>query len=139
MRGVEGERGQAALLLVGILLIAFAVAGVATDIARAGLLRRTLQSEADAAASAAASQLDRELYYSSGGADRYLDPGRARSRALLALDRRSGVLPLRVTATKEEVRVSVTGYVRTSLLRVIGIRRLTVTARAMAEPVFGEG
>ena len=138
MRGARGEEGQAALLVIGMLLVAFAVAGVAVDIARAGLLRRTLQSSADAAASVAASELDRERYYASGGVEESLDPERARSRALITLRGRPDVRPVAITATTGEVRVSVAGRVRTSLLRVIGIRQLTVTARAVAEPVFGE-
>lgn len=139
MRRLRGESGQASLLLIGMLLVAFAVTGVAVDIARSSLLRRTLQSAADSAASVGASQLDRGRYYASGGTDRFLEPGAARTRALVALRARPDISPLAVTATNGEVRVSVAGHVRTSLLRVIGIRRLTVTAHAVAEPVFGEG
>lgn len=135
---VRGENGQTLLLVIGLVLVACAVTGVTVDIARAGLLRRTLQSAADAAASVGASQLDREGYYASGGSARVLDPVKARATALQALRSRRDVVPVSVTATDEEVEVAVSGIVRTSLLRLIGIGRLTVTARAAAEPVFGE-
>lgn len=138
MKRVRGESGQAVLLVIGTLLVAFAVAGVAADIARAGLYRRTLQSAADSAATVAASQLDRQRYYASGGADRTLDVERARSRALVALRARPDVGLVAITVTPDEVWVSVAGRVRTSLLRVIGVGGLTVTAEAVAEPVFGD-
>lgn len=133
------QRGQATLLVIGIALVCFASAGLAVDLTRASLLRRTLQSVADSAAAVGASQLDEERYYSSGGSDARLQRPRAVREALSILRRRGHVDNLRLSADARQVRVVVGGRVRTSFLRLIGIDHVAVRAEAAAVPVLGEG
>lgn len=136
---VEEQRGQATLLVVGVVLVCFAVAGVAVDLARASLLRRTLQSVVDTAAGVGASQLDEERYYSSGGSQARLQQRTAVGEALSILRSRREVDHLRVAADGDEVRVVVGGRIRTSFLRLVGIGHIRVRAEAAAVPVLGEG
>lgn len=139
MPGTSNEDGQAALLVVGFVLVVVAVAGVAVDVTRASLLRRSLQSAADSAASIGASQLDRDRYYGSGGAAAHLEPDAVARAAREVLDARPQVLSARVEPGRNEVRVRVGGRVRTSFLRLIGLRHVSVSAEAVAVPVLGEG
>lgn len=134
----RGESGQTMLLVVGMVLVCFAVAGLAVDITRAGLLRRSLQSAADSAATAGASQLDEVQYYEMGGRSTSLHPGRARSSISAALRARRDLASVRVNASSRSVTVEVGGRLRTSFLRLIGVRHLAVRAVASAEPVLGE-
>lgn len=136
---VCGEKGHAMLLVLGILVVCFAVAGVAVDITRAALLRRTLQAAADSAATAGASQLDASRYYSTGGEMARLDPSRAGEAAAAVLSTRRELGSVRAVSGAEGVRIVVGSRVRTSFLRIIGVRHLAVTAEASARPVLGEG
>lgn len=139
MRGIGDESGQALVLVLGVLLVCLAVTGVAVDMTRAALLRRSLQSVADSAVTRGASQLDTARYYSSGGLRAGVEPDRGASAAREHLERGPHVDSMQVTATASGVRAVVWGRVRTSFLRLIGVRHLRVTARAKAEPVLGEG
>lgn len=139
MTGFGNERGQALVLVLGVLLVCVAVAGVAVDMMRATLLRRSLQSVADSAVTLGASQLDTTSYYSTGGVHGGLHRERGASAAREVLERGPHVDSMQVSVTSSAVRALVSGRVETSFLRLIGVRRLTVTARAAAEPVFGEG
>lgn len=139
LRRLGDEAGQALVLVLAVLLVCLAVAGVTVDMMRATLLRRSLQSIADSAVTTGASQLDKAQYYSSGGVRAGLDRDAAGMAARRLLERRTHVDSMQVTAAGSAVRAFVSGRVRTSFLRVIGVRHLRVTARATAEPVFGEG
>jgi hypothetical protein len=55
------ERGQIAVLALGLALVVFAIAGLAVDGTRAFLARRSLQNLADAAALAGAGELDTDV------------------------------------------------------------------------------
>lgn len=128
------ERGQTTVLVLGMALIAFAVAGLAVDGTRAWLYRRTLQNAADAAALAGAAELDRGAYYSSGGRDVTLE----RDAATVAsswLARRD--LAGNVRATPDRVVVEMRGQVRTTFLSLAGIRTIDVGVRADAAPIAG--
>ena len=130
----RGEDGQAAILVLAMTFLSFAVAGLAVDGARVLLARRSLQSIADSAATAGASRLEGTSLYS--GAHPELDPESAQRRALGLIDGR--VDEVSVSASESLVRVEVRTRVAASFLRVVGIRTLPVRAVATAEPVFGE-
>jgi Flp pilus assembly protein TadG len=137
MRAVRAERGQVTVMALGLALVAFAVAGLATDGTRAFLLRRTLQNAADSAALAGASELDTDLYYSSGGTETVLDPARARVVALEWLGRRGLTARSAITATPTEVSVSLRDELRTAFLGLVGIDRIPVAVIATARPFAG--
>lgn len=134
----RAEKGQAMPLVLGIVLVVVAIAGVAVDVTRAALLRRGLQSVADSAAGAGASELDRERYYDRGRASAELDPTAAAHRAGSVVKNHL-VRWVRVRSGSDGVRVSVGGRIRTSFLRLVGIRHLEMTAEAAAVPVLGDG
>lgn len=131
-----GEGGSAAILVLGMCLFCFAVAGLAVDGMRSLLERRALQGLADSAARAAASRIDpAELYR--GRAGIHLERNAARARAAELLDRRP-VASSRISVSSRVVRVEVRSTVETTLLRAVGIDALPVGASAEAQPVFGE-
>ena len=123
------ERG--AVLIAGLLLALslLMVIGAAVDIGQAFIVRRDLVSLADEAALAGSQAVDVEPRHAGRLA---LDPGEARAIALAAL---AGE-PVRAQASATEQTVSVTVERRfpTVLLRLVGLRTLTVAARATAEP-----
>jgi uncharacterized membrane protein len=128
------ERGQTTVLVVGMSMVVFAVAGLAVDGTKAFLMRRTLQSAADAAALAGAGELDQGLLYSSGGRRLRLDPLSARLTAIRFLELRG--LPGRadVSTTGERVVVRLRSEVSTSFLRIIGVGKLPVAVEAGSAP-----
>jgi hypothetical protein len=132
------ESGFATVFLVGLALVAIAVTGVAVDATRAFLLRRTLQNAADSAALAAASEIDRNAYYASGGTGVQLDPEGARSRAAEWLSRRGIDAQAGVLVGADGVRVALRGSLETTFLRVIGITRVAVGAESTARPIAGD-
>ena len=75
------ERGQAAVLLIGVLALAVAFVGLAVDGARVLTVRRDLHAVADSAALAGASAIDERAYRESVGRDiRLCTAGRASAR-----------------------------------------------------------
>lgn len=131
------EEGQVAPLVVGLALVFFAVAGLAVDGTRAFLHRRTLQNAADAAALAGAGEVDPAAYYSSGGSDVVLQPGRAARIAEAWLRRRGLRVTAGVTASPSMVSVTLRGRIPTLFLRLVGLRDLGVAAQSVAEPGVG--
>ncbi len=130
------ERGQTTVLVLGMALLAFAVAGLAVDGTRAWLYRRSLQNAADAAALAGASEVDRAAYYASGGRDLVLD-GDAGTVASRWLSRREFAARARVESTDDRVVVEMRGEVATTFLALAGIRTIEIAVRADAAPVPG--
>lgn len=131
------ERGQTTVLVLGMALLAFAVAGLAVDVTRAWLFRRTLQNAADAAALAGAGELDRSEYYGSGGGAIALDATASEHVVARWLARRSLDVNARVDATDERVTVELEGSVATTFLSLAGVRSIPVAVRADAAPVPG--
>jgi Putative Flp pilus-assembly TadE/G-like len=129
------QQGQAALLVVGLALVCFAVAGVAVDGTRAFLLRRTLQNAADASALAGAAELDHRAYYRSSGRRVLLDPEAARRMAGSWLERRGLQARFEIEADTAGVGVQVRRNLPTTFLGLAGIRRIPVAAQAWAEPI----
>ena len=133
----DDEAGQATVLVIGLCLVTFAAAGIAVDGTRAFLFRRTLQNAADSAAVAAASEIDTAAYYGSGGRDVFVDVSAARRQIADVLASRG--IPARIATGVDRLGVAVTlrGYVDTTFLGAVGIRRLPVAVEARAEPVSG--
>jgi hypothetical protein len=131
------ERGQATVLVIGMSLVVFAIAGLAVDGTRAFLFRRSLQNSADAAALAAAAELDRALYYGSGGTTAVLDESAARAAARRWLQLRGLPLTAEVDVAPDRVEVLVRGNVPTTFLGLVGVAEIPVGARADAAPVSG--
>lgn len=129
------ERGQTTVLVLGMAVLAFAVAGLAVDGTRAWLYRRTLQNAADAAALAGASELDRAAYYGSGGDRILLDEVASEGAASTWLARREIDARAAVDATRDRVRVEVRGVVPTTFLSLVGIDDIDVAVRADAAPI----
>ena len=135
---IHDDRGQVAVLVLGLALLAFAVAGIAIDGTRAFLMRRTLQNAADASALAAASELDDQSYYASGGRLVQLDPEAAERIAASYLARRGLRVVPAIEADDERVAVVLRTEIDTMFLRLIGIDSLPVAARADARPIAGQ-
>lgn len=131
----DRETGQVAVFVVGMALVAFAVAGVAVDGTRAWLYRRTLQNAADAASLAGAAQLDRSSFYDSGGRALTLAAPAARAAAIRWLDLRGIDARAQVHAHDGGVRVVLRGEVRAGLLGLAGIDTIPVAVEADSEPL----
>ena len=131
------ERGQVSILVLGLALVVFAIAGLAVDGTRAFLARRGLQNSADAAALAGAAELDVNAYYATGGRTVVLDEAAARRAAARWLRKRA--LPANVEITTEPGRVGVVlrSQTPTSFLGLVGVRAIPVAAAARAAPLAG--
>ncbi|MDQ4124095.1 MAG: pilus assembly protein TadG-related protein [Actinomycetota bacterium] len=129
------ERGQTTVLVLGMALLAFAVAGLAVDGTRAWLYRRTLQNAADAAALAGAGELDRPTYYATG--EVVLDEVASERTALRWLSARAMEARAAVDSTSDRVTVEMRGAVATTFLSLAGIDDIQVAVRADAAPIPG--
>lgn len=132
------ERGQTTILVLGLAVIIMAVAGVAVDGTRAFLMRRTMQSSADAAALAGASSLDSGAYYGSGGRRITVDPDAAGRTAANLVAERGLTVGTDVIASTDRVRVVLRGRVPTTFLGLVGIRTIPVAVEATARPLAGD-
>jgi uncharacterized membrane protein len=130
------ERGQATIMVVGLALVCFAIAGLAVDGTRAFLFRRTLQNGADASALAGASELDEVLFRNSGG-DIVVARDAAENVARSFIVQRGLDVAASVTASDEAVRVLLRGAVDTTFLGLVGIDELPVSAEAEGIPIPG--
>jgi uncharacterized membrane protein len=137
MSRVRGEPGQTTVLVVGLVLVVFAVTGLAVDATRAFLFRRTLQNVADGSAVAAAGEISRATYYASGGRDLRLDPQQADDTARRWLSRRGLDLDVDVDTDGNQVHVIARGWVSSTFLSLVGVHRIPVAAEAVARPVGG--
>ena len=119
------------MLIAGLLLALslLMVIGAAVDLGQAFIVRRDLVSLADEAALAGSQAVDLEARHAGHLA---LEPGEARAAALAALA--GEPVRARASATEQTVSVRVERRFPTVLLRLVGLRTLTVAARATAEP-----
>lgn len=129
------ESGQVMVLVVGLAMVTFAVAGLAVDGTRAFLLRRTLQNAADAAALAGAAEVDTGAYYSSGGRSIVLDRERARREVLGWLARRGVRAAASVVVGESDVAVVLRGEAAVTFLALVGVEGIPVATQARAEPL----
>jgi uncharacterized membrane protein len=132
---VNGSGGQATVLVLGMTMLVMAVAGLAVDGTKAFLFRRTLQSAADAAAIAGASEVDADRYYSTKGRSVQVDASKAGSVVRRMLSLRGLEARASVSSSEERVVVVLRGQVRTLFLRLIGIRTVPVAVEAASEPL----
>ncbi len=130
------ERGQASVLLVGVLLIGLMAAGLAIDGGRMFTARRDLQSVADSAALAGASSIDEGVYRSSGGEQVRLDPVAARAAVaeVLAASSLPATTRVDVSVTADRVEVHIERRVRPLLLGLVGLGPQRIGAHASAAP-----
>ncbi len=138
MMPCQDDRGQATVFVIGMTFVALAVTAFAVEGTRAFLMRRTLQNAADGAALAGASQLDRDTYYSSGGTVASIDPVRGRIAVTAWLERRGLDVDAGMRVAPEQVWVDLRTDMPTSLLGIIGINSVPVSADATAEPAVGD-
>jgi uncharacterized membrane protein len=129
------EKGQVAILVLGLALVVFAVAGLAVDGTRAFLARRSLQNSADAAALAGAAELHVETYYASGGRTVVLDQAAARRAAAAWLGRRGLPAHAEITTEPGRIEVVIRSQTPTSFLGLVGVRAIPVAAAARAAPL----
>ena len=134
---IRDERGQVTVLVLGMAMLAFAVAGLAVDGTRAWLLRRSLQNAADAAALAGAGELDRRMYYASGGRSVGLDPQESEAVAERWLDDRAVEARTSVVSTRDRVAVEMKAEMTTTFLALVGVRTLEVAVESHAAPITG--
>ncbi len=128
------ENGQTTILIIGLSLLAFAVAGVAIDGTRAFILRRSLQNAADSARDAGAGELDRNAYYRSGGRKIVLEPASATGTAESYLAGKGIPARASVDADAAGVYVVMRAQSPTTFLRLVGIEAIPVAVEARAEP-----
>ncbi len=128
------EQGQVVVLAAGLAVVCFAIAGLAVDGTRAFLARRSLQSAADAAVVAAASEIDAARYYRSGGADVMLSTEAAETVATRLFGERALPGSTSVAVTRESVVLIARSRVETSFLKLVGIDVIPVAVSARAEP-----
>lgn len=131
------EAGQVTVLVLGLALVCFAIAGLAVDGTRVFLARRTLQNAADAAATAGAGELDRRAYYRSGGRAVILDPEAARRTAARWLAARGVTSDAAIAADVASVSVSLRDEVPTSWLGLVGVGEIPVAVVARSRPIAG--
>jgi Flp pilus assembly protein TadG len=133
-RGTRQRIGdEAGAVLVAGLLLTLAlliVIGAAVDIGRAFIERRELVSLADQAALSGSESVDLVALHAGR---LVLDPSEARANATAVLESEPHV-QTHATASPASVSVEVTCTIPTVLLRMVGVRTLTVKARATAGP-----
>lgn len=137
MTRLRDERGSMSVLVLGLALVTFAIAGVAVDGTRVFLFRRSLQNVSDSVATAAASELDGSRYYRSGGSAVRLDGDSAHAvgSRFAAARNLDAQMSLRVTGGR--VVVVMRGEVATTFLGLVGLDAIPVAASSTAVPVPG--
>lgn len=134
IRRLGEERGQvmvfSAILMTGLV----SVVGLVTDGGIVFSQRRDLQNAADAAALAAAMQIDEDEYRASGNV--VLDEEAAREAATQYLQD-EGDIEYTVQVSPAGVEVSVSRHASTSFLRIVGIDGVDISASSSAAPRHG--
>lgn len=134
MSVLRREEGQA-LVMVAVMMVGLvSVVGLVSDGGLVFAQRRDLQNAADAAAAAAAMQINEDVYRATG--DVVLDERWARETAARYLDAEDGV-SYEIATSANSVEVSVSRQASTSFLGLIGVESVDVSARASAGPRYG--
>jgi Flp pilus assembly protein TadG len=136
-RAARGEAGQALVLAVVMMPFFLSIIGVAIDGAVVFGARRDLQSVADAAARAAAMQVDTREYRASGGGKLVLDREGARRVAAEYLVAQRQGLTGEVGVDDGRVVVKVNRDVPTAFLRIVGLNAVRISTVAEAQAWFG--
>lgn len=132
----DDERGQAIVLVALFMIGLVAVVGLVADGGVVFAQRRDLQNVADAAAVAAAMQIDERAYRESGGATVVLDEAAARRVALEYLADEND-LTYSVAVRPDRIEVAVAREAGTTFLRAVGFHSVSISAESYAGPRFG--
>jgi hypothetical protein len=134
---VNGERGSITLWMVGMVMIVFAVGGIAIDLWRGVAAHRHVASVVDSAAVAAGSGIDEQRWRVDGVL--ILDADRVREQVATAgaAHDDAGVF-LEVTTAADGSEATVTGRtaVELTLLGLLADGAIEVSARATVSPVL---
>ena len=130
----DDDNGHVTVLTLGLVMVVFAIAGLAVDGTRVFIERRALQSAADGAAVAAAAQVDTNLLHRTGGTRILLDPRRAELAVARLAGERGIDAAVEVKLEGRTIEVSMSSETETSLLRVVGIDAIPVSVQARARP-----
>lgn len=129
------DEGQGVVTVLGLLIVALMVTGLAIDMTRAVVVRRNLQAACDAGALAGASMVDVGVLRTSGGRQIILDPQAAQTEAqrVFALQAPSGS---RGTAHASATTVAIDGgaTVSASLLALAGVTSFEIPVKCEAAP-----
>ncbi len=136
MKRFRRDDGSILVLSLGFIIICILALGVVVDASSVFLARRSLQSQADAAALAGAQAIDLGAYYASGASQRIrLDPTRIRAAVERHVRRDPGDGRLRSVSLRDDVvLVTMSDRVRppfSGWLTPSGAYTLTVEAGAM--------
>jgi len=133
------EEGSVTGMLVVVMVVVLAFAGLALDGTRLLLARRDLQALADSAALAGASSIDERRFRESGGSVVVLDPTGARFAAAAVVSTSGwpadGRGSVEVSGTR--VRVHLERPIGLTLLSLIGLAPPVIGATASADPRVG--
>lgn len=135
----RSERGSVTGMLVAVMVVVLAFAGLALDGTRLLLARRDLQALADSAALAGASSIDEGRFRASGGREVVLDPAGARLAAAGVVSTSGWPADGRgaVEVAGARVRVHLERPVGLTLLSLVGIAPPVIGATATADPRVG--
>lgn len=133
------ETGSVTGMLVVVMFVVLAFAGLAVDGTRLMLARRDIQALADSAALAGASSIDEARYRASGGGDVVLDPAGARFAAAAVVSTSGWPADGRgsVEVSGARVRVHLERPIGLTLLTLVGIAPPVIGASATADPRIG--
>ena len=130
------EKGSITLWMVGLVMVIFAIGGVAIDLWRGLAAHRQVAAVVDSAAIAAGSGIDDDWWRTTGALR--LDPIRVDERVAAVGGASASSVELRVTVAADGSSATVDGEtaVELTLLRLFTEGPLQVTARASAVPVL---
>jgi Flp pilus assembly protein TadG len=131
LRGrLTGEDGSVLITGLFLSIALLMVIGFAVDVGHAFLVKRELASIADDAALSGSQAIDQPALHE-GHLE--LNPQQARSEALQTVTA-NPLVSGEANASTSDVTVTVKRRVPTILLSIVGLRTLTITANATAEP-----
>lgn len=132
------ERGSITLWMVGLVLVVFAVGGIALDLWRGLAAHRFVASTVDAAAVAAGSAIDEDRWRLDGTLA--LDPVLVQESVALAVEAQTSGLTLELSVVTapdgSEASIEAGTTVDLTLLGILVDGDLDVSARATAEPTL---
>lgn len=135
---MSGEKGSITLWMVGLVMVVFAVGGIAVDLWRGLAAHRHVASVADAAAVAAGSGIDEETWRADGRL--ILEPARVGERVAAAVAAQSGEpgFGYEVITASDGSEATVTTWtdVDLTLLALFTDGAIEVSAHASASPTL---
>jgi len=132
-----GERGASTIFVVGMVVVLFAVAGLAIDGGRVLNGKDRAYDVAEQAARAGANQLDIGAVRAAGGGRVLIDESAARNAAAAFVGSVPGYSVESISTSPTQVTVQVRGTVHSVLLSLAGFSTFVVRGDATASPVTG--